>query len=112
MDAYIIIKIWDKLSSLIDEKKKNPEKFRKSKEALITSADGGTKTIRGIKKHTYKVAGVKCDSPEHCQRTMLELGLTEQDLELTVDLEDAKNGEIVAHVHFKRKSNLILPEGM
>jgi len=95
-----------------EEFKKNPEKFRRSKEALITSADGGTKNIKGIKRHTYKVDGIKCESPEHCQRTMIERGLTEKDLNLTVELEDMKNGEIVAHVHFKRKTNLILPEGM
>jgi hypothetical protein len=34
MDAFIIIKIWDKLSSLIDEKKKNPEKFKKEESKL------------------------------------------------------------------------------
>lgn len=29
MDAFVIFKIWDKLSELIEDKKKNPEKYKK-----------------------------------------------------------------------------------
>jgi ribonuclease D len=29
MDAFIIFKIWDKLAELIEDKKKNPEKYKK-----------------------------------------------------------------------------------
>jgi ribonuclease D len=28
MDAFIIFKIWDKLTELIDDKKKNPQKYK------------------------------------------------------------------------------------
>ena len=31
MDAFIIFKIWDKLSELIEDKVKNPEKYKKDK---------------------------------------------------------------------------------
>lgn len=29
MDAYVILKIWDKLSLLIEQKSKDPQKFKK-----------------------------------------------------------------------------------
>lgn len=90
----------------------NPEKYRKNKEALMSSADNGSKHIQGIKSHIYYVEGIKCSSPEQAQRIMADRGLTEDDLKLSVELEDLGNHEIRAHVHFKRKSNLILPEGM
>lgn len=90
----------------------NPDKYRKNKEAMISSADAGSRNISGIKKHLYYVDGYKCSTPEEAQQAMKNMGLSEDDLKLSVELEDMGNHEIRAHVHFKRKSNLILPEGI
>lgn len=95
-----------------EEFSKNPDKYRKSEEAMLTTAEKGSKTIKGITKHIYYVDGIKCESVEHAQRIMSTMGLRQDDLQLAINLEDLGNHKIQAHVYFKRKPNLILPEGM
>ena len=91
---------------------RNPDKYRKNKEQTLITADGGSKVVQGIQKHKYSVEGVECESLEQAQRIISDMGLKQEELEFGVNLEDVGNHKIVAHVNFRRKSKLILPEGM
>lgn len=96
-----------------EEFQKHPEKFRKRKDHLFAVADASSKKLgKVITKQVYWMDGVKCDTPEKAQETMYNLGITPDELQLKIDLEDIGGQKAIAHIYFKRKSNLILPEGM
>lgn len=93
----------------------NPDRWRKSKEHLFNMIDNGSKQISGIQKIIVYIDGVKCNSPEHAQRVMEDMGLEMNHLEPKPELEDIGNHKAILHCYLvlkpEFKSKLILPEG-
>lgn len=94
-----------------EEFSRNPKRWRKSAEHALETAEKGSTTITGIKAHQYYVEGVECESLEQAQRIMGDMGYRSDEVEFGVNLEDLKNGQIKAHVYFRKKQGLILPQG-
>lgn len=93
------------------EFKRNPDKFRKGKEHLFAQGDKGSKILgKVIQKHIYYMDGVKCENLEHAQRIMGDMGIDPDTLEMRIGLEDIGQQKAIAHVHYRPKRNIILPE--
>lgn len=93
------------------EFKRNPDKYRKSKEHLFAQGDAGSKILgKVIQKHIYYMDGVKCNNVEHAQRVMQDMGIDPDSLEMRIGLENIGGHKAIAHVHYRPKRQIILPE--
>lgn len=90
---------------------RNPDKFRKRKDHLFAQGDAGSKLLgKVVQKHIYYMDGVKCESIEHAQRVMEDKGIDPSNLEMKIGLENIGGHKANAHVHYRPKRQIILPE--
>lgn len=90
--------------------KSNPKKYRKNPEHFLDMSDNQVgKLGKIINKKIWFMDGVRCDTPEKAQAVMLDKGLKEDDLQFAPELVDIGGQKADLHIHFRKKTNLILP---